>query len=142
LGCSPNPFVSEVAATASGGDTMAPIRKDSGHVKPGINRWAVSATNAVVKKTSPTAANVIGLIEALKLCQLVFQAAPYKSGGRKIINTISGLSDITGKPGIRLMHNPDNTNTIGKGKLYLLLSNPKKVIPNNNIIMIETFSIA
>ena len=80
---------------------------------------AATATSKVVNNTSPTAALVIALIEALKLCQLVFQAAAYKSGGKKMTKTISGLRDITGKPGIRLIAIPDNTNTIGKGNLYL-----------------------
>ncbi|HEX8678002.1 MAG TPA: hypothetical protein VF700_12315, partial [Segetibacter sp.] len=78
---------------------------------------------------------------ALKWCQFVFQAAAYKSGGRKIINTIAGSRAITGSPGIRLITMPDKTNTIGKGNLYLLLSMPKKVIPNNNSRITVTFSM-
>jgi hypothetical protein len=141
LGCKPNPFVSEVAATASGGETIAPMRKANGQLILGINKCTASATSAVVNKTSPTAAILIGLKEALKWCQFVFQAAAYKSGGRKIINTIAGSSAITGNPGIRLITMPDKTNTIGKGNLYLLLSMPRKVIPNNNSRITLTFSI-
>jgi hypothetical protein len=58
-------------------------------------------------------------MEALKLCQLVFQAAAYNSGGKKMTKTMAGLSDITGNPGIRLMTIPDITNTMGNGNLYL-----------------------
>ncbi len=64
------------------------------------------------------AANPIDRMEPLNSCQLVFQAAAYKSGGKKMIKTISGSSEMTGKPGIRLIAIPDMTNTIGKGNLY------------------------
>ena len=79
---------------------------------------AATATSEVVNSTSPTAALVIGLSADLKLCQLVFHAAAYNIGGRKITKTMAGLSDITGNPGIRLMAIPDTTNTMGKGNLY------------------------
>jgi hypothetical protein len=121
---------------------MAPIRKAMGQLNPGISRCAATATSKVVNSTSPTAALVIGLMEDLKLCQLVFQAAAYKIGGKKITKTISGSSEITGNPGIRLIAIPDKTNTIGKGNLYRLLSNPKNMIPNKSNIIRLTFSIA
>jgi hypothetical protein len=80
---------------------------------------AATATSNVVNNTRPTAARAIGLKEALKLCQLVFHAAAYNIGGKKMIKTISGSIEITGNPGIRLIAMPDKTNIIGKGKLYL-----------------------
>jgi len=110
-------LVMEVAATASGGETMAPIRKATGQLKPGMSTCAATATSNIVNRTSPTAALVIELIFALKPCQLVYQAAAYSSGGKKITKTISGSSDITGRPGIRLIAIPDKTNAIGKGNL-------------------------
>src|SRR5688572_5547304 len=93
------PFVIEVAATASGGDTIAPVRKARGQVKPGISACATTATLIVVKITSPIAAMLMGRMAALNSCQLVFHDASYKSGGRKRMNTISGLKEITGRPG-------------------------------------------
>src|SRR4051812_19741955 len=50
-GCNPRPFVTDVAATASGGETIAPIKNDRGQLIPGIKLYAVTATNAVVKNT-------------------------------------------------------------------------------------------
>jgi hypothetical protein len=117
------------------------MRKAKGHVSPGIKRCAAIATSTVVNKTSPNAAILIGRIDALKLCQLVFHAAAYNNGGRKMINTTDGSRAITGSPGIRLITRPDNTSTIGKGNLYLLLSMPKKVMPNSNSIIMPTFSM-
>jgi hypothetical protein len=95
---------------------MAPSRNASGHDRPGIRKYAVTATRAVVKNTSPTAAKVIGRIDDLKLCQLVFHAAAYNKGGRNMIKTMAGSREIRGKPGIRLMRRPETTKTMGKGK--------------------------
>jgi hypothetical protein len=61
---------------------------------------------AVVKNTRPMDARLIGLIAALKSCQLVFHAAPYKSGGKKIRKIMSGFNEIVGSPGIRLITIP------------------------------------
>ena len=41
------------------------------------------------------------------------------------MKTMSGANDITGSPGIRLITIPESTKMIGKGNLYLLLSNPR-----------------
>jgi hypothetical protein len=130
-----------VAATASGGETIAPIRNDNGQLRPAISQCAVSATSTVVKKTSPIDARLIGLKAALKSRQLVFHAAPYNNGGRKIINTTVGSKVTMGKPGIRLITTPDNTSIIGNGNLYLLLTTPKKVIPKSSTTIRFTFSI-
>ncbi len=43
-----------VAATASGGATIAPRAKAAGQPRPGMSAWATSATAAVVVRTSPT----------------------------------------------------------------------------------------
>jgi len=59
-----------VAATASGGETIAPIRNDSGQLNPAISKCAVIPTSAVVKKTSPIDARLMGLIAALNHASL------------------------------------------------------------------------
>src|SRR6185295_14526441 len=102
---------------------------------------AATATNDVVNSTSPIAASVIGRRAALNSCQLVFHAAPYNNGGKKIRKTIDGLSVITGKPGIRLITTPESTRIIGKGKRYFVLRIPKKVIPNKRMITRPMFSM-
>ena len=96
---------------------------------------------AVVKNTRPMDARLMGLIAALKSCQLVFHAAPYKSGGKKIRKITSGFIVIEGSPGIRLMASPDRTSMIGNGNLKRLLTNPRKVIPNKSARMRLTFCI-
>ena len=49
-----------VAATASGGDTMAPRTNAAGQPRPGTIACAAAATPAVVARTSPTARSVMG----------------------------------------------------------------------------------
>src|SRR5687767_13138458 len=90
----PEPLVAEVAATASGGEMMAPSTKASGHPKPVIKVWAIQATAHVVKITQPIASNVIGRLAALKSGQEVDHAALYRMGGRKTRKTISGSSEM------------------------------------------------
>src|SRR5687768_11709748 len=141
LGWRPSPFVTEVAATASGGDTMAPKRKLSGQLMFGINVWAATPTNKVVNSTKPNAASEIGLMLALNCCQLVFHAAAYNKGGRKIKKTIEGSSLMTGMAGTRLITTPQTTSTTGKENLYLLLNMPRKVTPNNKKTIRPMFPI-
>ena len=52
--------VTAVAATASGGDTIAPSTNATGQLIPGITACATQATAVVVTTTRPTASNVIG----------------------------------------------------------------------------------
>lgn len=87
------------------------------------------------------AAKLMGRRLALKSCQLVFHAAAYKSGGKKIMNTTSGANSITGSPGMMLIATPLKTSAMGKGNLYLLLSMPIQAIPNNNKTMMAVFSM-
>jgi len=108
------------AATASGGDTTAPNTKASGHVNPGMAKWAVTATVTVVKNTRLMASAEIGRMEVLNSCQDVLEAASYKRGGSIITKTTSGSNDRLGEPGIKPMINPAITNRIGKGNFLLL----------------------
>ena len=48
-----------VAATASGGETMAPRTRAAGHGTPGTRATTTAATAAVVATTRPTARSVI-----------------------------------------------------------------------------------
>lgn len=49
-----------VAATASGGETIAPSTSATGQLNPGMTIRATAATPAVVASTSPTARSMIG----------------------------------------------------------------------------------
>jgi len=44
-----------VAATASGGATIAPSANAAGQPRPGMSAWATTATTTVVNSTRPTA---------------------------------------------------------------------------------------
>ncbi|MNY06594.1 hypothetical protein D3C86_1393560 [compost metagenome] len=66
-----------------------------------------------VAKTNPKANSEIGLFHFQKSFHEVYQAASYKSGGRKIRNTNSGSSSISGIPGRKLIIKPAMTKKIG-----------------------------
>ena len=53
-------FEHAVAATASGGETIAPKAKAAAHGKPGTKAWAIQPTANVVIKTKPMARRRIG----------------------------------------------------------------------------------
>jgi hypothetical protein len=63
-----------VAATASGGDTMAPSTNAAAHDMP-VNSCATAATRHVVNSTSPTASIEIGRQFPRKSRQLVSSPA-------------------------------------------------------------------
>src|SRR2546425_2780310 len=67
-----------VAATASGGETMAPRASATGQLMPGTRTRATAATAAVVAKTSPTARSVIGRRLARKSRSDVKYAAAHR----------------------------------------------------------------
>jgi len=48
-----------VAATASGGATIAPSANAAGQPTPGTSAWTTAATTAAVTRTSATASNAI-----------------------------------------------------------------------------------
>lgn len=50
-----SPASTALAATASGGDTMAPSAKHAAQGKPGTTRCATTPTTSVVNATAPTA---------------------------------------------------------------------------------------
>ena len=55
-----------VAATASGGATMAPSANAAAAGRPGIATWATTPTTIVVNRTRPMASSAIGRALALK----------------------------------------------------------------------------
>jgi hypothetical protein len=64
-----------VAATASGGATIAPRAKPAARGRPGINAHAAKPTAAVVASTSPTDSSVIARTSLRKLRTELDQAA-------------------------------------------------------------------
>src|SRR5436190_13061790 len=92
--------ITDVAATASGGEMMPPRRKPSASVNPGMSQTEKYATTVEVNMTSPNASNRIARFHFQKSFHDVCQAALYNNGGRKIKNTTSGFISSTGMPGI------------------------------------------
>ncbi|MBV6476711.1 MAG: hypothetical protein MOGDAGHF_02310 [Rhodocyclaceae bacterium] len=64
-----------VAATASGGETMAPKAKAAAHGMPGTSHFSVAPTASVVASTRPMASRPIGRMLALKSLHEVSSAA-------------------------------------------------------------------
>jgi hypothetical protein len=67
--------VTAVAATASGGETIAPRTNATGQLIPGITACAIQATAVVVTTTRPIASSVMGRVLAAKSRQDVNHAA-------------------------------------------------------------------
>lgn len=76
-------LITLVAATASGGDTIAPSANAAGHGISGINQCVTPATSSIEKRTRPIARDNIARKSRRKSCQEVNKAAGYSSGGRK-----------------------------------------------------------
>ena len=104
-----------VAATASGGETIAPRVKATGQSRPGTSACATTATTATVARTRPMASEAIGRAWARKSRIEVKNAAMYSSGGRNSRKTSSGASSTSGNPGTRAVMSPPITSTIGYG---------------------------
>ena len=102
-----------VAATASGGDTMAPRASATGQLMPGIRTRATAATAIVVASTRPTASSVIGRRLARKSRSDVKYAAAHRMGGRKITNTRSGSRRTIGTLGTTPTASPPTTRKMG-----------------------------
>ena len=102
-----------VAATASGGETMAPNAKAAAHPMSGTKAWTTTATATMVASTRPTASSEIGRM----LCQSsrgeVKKAAENRIGGRMTRKTISGASSMRGMPGTRPINTPPTVIRIG-----------------------------
>ena len=103
------------AATASGGETMAPSAMATAHGRFGSSACEAMATTAVVVNTSPTASRPIGRMACLNSRNDVKNAAAHRIGGRKTKNTRSGSSSGTLTPGRKPSASPASTWRIGDG---------------------------
>jgi hypothetical protein len=110
-----NLLVIVTAADASGGEIIAPNKKQIAQGIEGINHLAVIATIQTVKSTNPTAKRLIERIFALKSRNDVKNAAEKRIGGKNKLNTRSGCNLISGKPGIKLIIKLQNNSTISTG---------------------------
>ena len=101
-----------VAATASGGATIAPSATAAA-TGMSVSCWTRRATAAVVNRTSPIASSRIGRRLALKSRIGVKYAAPKRIGGRNNRNTTSGASSMSGRFGSWLSTIPPSSSRIG-----------------------------
>src|SRR6476660_5126186 len=103
------------AATASGGETIAPSATAAAHGMPGKSARAVIATATVVVSTSPIASQPMLRRFALKSLSDVKNAAAQSTGGRKTKKTRSGSSSGIATPGRSPTRNPAAIWRIGAG---------------------------
>ena len=99
-------------ATASVGETIAPSTNDSAQPSP-TTSWATTATAAIVTSTSGIESTAIARAFWRSSRTEVKNAAPYRSGGRKIRSTMSGSSSTFGTPGRKPITVPPSTSVIG-----------------------------
>src|SRR4051812_35013610 len=98
-----------VAATASGGETIAPKATAAAQGIPGKRTRATIATAAVVTSTRPTASAPMGPELRLNSRTDVNIAAAQSTGGRNTKKTRSGSRSGTGMPGTEPMRKPATT---------------------------------
>src|SRR5207253_1625219 len=104
-----------VAATASGGETIAPSATASGHVMPGTRAIAAAATTPALTATRPTARAAMFLRFVLKSRIGVRNALTYRSGGSTTRKTICGSSSNRGIPGTSPTTSPPSRSSTGYG---------------------------
>ena len=111
-----------VADIASGGEIIPPKRKPNAKVKPGMKALETNATTHEVMITIGKAKLIITRLHFQNSFHDVCHAASYRSGGKKIKKTRSGLMVTFEKTAVKLSSNPPNTSTIGYAVLILLAS--------------------
>ena len=109
----PSRWKIDVAATASGGATIAPRVSAAARPMPGIMAFATRPTASVVNSTRPTARRRIGRAFARKSRIGVKYAAANRMGGRNRAKTRSGWSSMRGRPGTRPRATPARSSRIG-----------------------------
>src|SRR5689334_730395 len=102
-----------VAAIASGGEMIPPSKNPSARVNPGIKAVETTATTQEVRMTIGKAKLAMILLYFQNSFHDTCHAASYKSGGRKIKKTKSGLMVIFPNAGRKLIASPPSTSTIG-----------------------------
>ncbi len=103
------------AATASGGETIAPNATATAQGIPGRSAWIATATAPVVARTNPTASSPMGRRFDLNSRSDVKNAAAQRMGGRKTKKTRSGSSSGILIPGTKPIASPAMTCRIGVG---------------------------
>ena len=126
--------VTERAATASGGEIMAPKTKPTASGKP-ASQWNRKAVAVIVTRTKPMARSRMGRKFARKSRQVVYTAAGYNNGGRNRSNTSSGSRRMAGTPGTSASTSPPTVNRIGYGILIFRAANASKPTATRQIKM-------
>ena len=111
---SPMRRATAVAATASGGATIAPSANAKGK-EIGSSAIATRATPAAVKSTNPKDKLMIATRLAATSMSEVCIAAAYSSGGNRPTRTSSGDRLIVGTPGMNEMATPTTSSASGLG---------------------------
>ena len=134
-----------VAATASGGETMAPSAKQTAQGAPGTSHLSASPTASVVVATRPIASSRIGRSFARKSRHDVSIAAGYSTAGRTIASTRSGSTSSAGQSNAKPRPMPASTSTIGYGTWMRFASQPAAIAQTitriREIIVYFSFSL-
>src|SRR5574343_1659999 len=130
-----------VAATASGGEMMAPNKKPMAMVKPGKSAFAINPMPNVVTNTMVNARIAMGFRFCLNSYQLVLNAAMYKIGGRNTSITIEGSRKSLGNDGMAPSSIPTIVSNTGKSTLIFAEITDKATTQINRIITISITGI-
>ncbi|CAJ4251949.1 Uncharacterised protein [Burkholderia pseudomallei] len=103
------------AATASGGDTIAPSAKHAAHGSPGATRCTATPTASVVNATAPIASIMMPPTLRLNSSHTEKYAPSINSGGRNTISTRSGSRLTGGSPGRNAMPAPPTSSAAAGG---------------------------
>jgi len=112
-GGSPSFLPTDVAATASGGETTAPSAIEAASPRPGTSACTRRPTSTADTITSPTDSAVIVPRSRRKSVTFTWTAAEYRIGGRTTMSTRSGRRGSSGAPGSMLSPAPTSTSPIG-----------------------------
>ena len=104
-----------VAATSSGGETMAPRASATGSVIAGTMARARPATTNVLASTRPIASETMFPSSLRKLRIGVKNAATYTIGGRTSRRMVSGSTSNRGTPGMDPRRSPPTRSRTGYG---------------------------
>ena len=116
-----------VAATASGGETIAPSANATAHGACGTSHLNATPTASVVVATKPMANSRIGRRNRRKSRHDVARAAGYSTAGSTMASTNCGSSPSPGQPYTNPTPIPARTSTIGYGTSMRFATQPAAI---------------
>ncbi len=121
-----------LAATASGGETIAPSVKQAAHGSAGTAQCTATPTASVVNTTAPIASSMMPPRLRLNSSQTEKYAPSTSSGGRNTISTRSGSRLTGGRPGTNAMPAPPTSSAAAGGSRSFLATSSSTTIAAND----------